>query len=73
MKNWSNQIKVSLFQNWTLWRASKLVLSLFFIVYGITMYDHVLTIGGIFLLVHTALNFCGVCAATGCEINQNKK
>lgn len=67
-----DQIKKRLLLNWTLWRITRLVLSLVFIVNGIIKLDYILLIGGIFLLGHALINACATCVGGNCEIPQNK-
>jgi hypothetical protein len=67
-----DQIKQRLLSNWTLWRITRLVLALVFIVNGIVKLDYILLIGGIFLLGHALINACAACAGGNCEIPQTK-
>ncbi len=64
-----DQIKQRLLSNWTLWRITRLVLSLVFIVNGIVKLDYILLIGGVFLLGHALIN---ACVGGNCEIPQTK-
>jgi hypothetical protein len=67
-----DQIKQRLLSNWTLWRITRLVLALIFIVNGIVKLDYILLSGGVFLLGHALLNACAACAGGNCEIPQTK-
>ena len=67
-----DQIKQRLLSNWTLWRITRLMLALVFIVNGIVKLDYILLIGGVFLLGHALINACAACAGGNCEIPQNK-
>lgn len=66
-------IKQRLLSNWTLWRITRLVLALIFIINGIIKLDYILLIGGIFLLGHALINACAACAGGNCEIPQKQK
>lgn len=61
-----------LLSNWSLWRITRLVLSIVFIVYGIINLDYILLASGVFLLGHALLNACLTCVGGNCEIPQNK-
>lgn len=61
-------MKELLLKNWTLWRATRLVLAIIFIVNGILKADYILLTGGIFLFGHAILNACAACAGGNCEI-----
>lgn len=61
-------MKELLLKNWTLWRATRLILSLVFIINGIVKADTILLVGGSFLLMHAILNTCVSCAGGSCEI-----
>lgn len=65
-----DQIKQRLLSNWTLWRITRLVLALIFIINGIIKLDYILLIGGIFLLGYALINACAACAGGNCEIPQ---
>jgi hypothetical protein len=67
-----DKIKQRLLLNWTLWRITRLALSLVFIVNGIIKLDYILLVGGVFLLGHALINACATCAGVNCEITQNK-
>ncbi len=66
-------IKQRLLSNWTLWRITRLVLALIFIINGIIKLDYILLIGGIFLLGHALINACAACAGGNCETPQKQK
>jgi len=68
MKN----IKARLLSNWSLWRITRLVLSIVFVVNGIINLDYILLASGVFLLGHALLNACLTCVGGNCEITQNK-
>ncbi len=61
-------LKYMLLNNWTFWRVTKMILSVVFIVNGILEADYILTIGGFFLMLHTLLNACAMCAGGDCEV-----
>lgn len=67
-----NFMKERLLTNWTLWRITRLVLSIIFIINGLIKADYILIAGGIFLLGHALVNSCAACAGGNCEIPQNK-
>ena len=67
-----NYIKARLLSNWNLWRITRLVLSIVFIVSGIINLDYILLASGVFLLGHALLNACLTCVGGNCEIPQNK-
>ncbi len=67
-----NNIKARLLSNWNLWRITRLVLSIVFIVSGIITLDYILLASGVFLLGHALLNACLTCVGSNCEISQNK-
>lgn len=66
-------IKARLLSNWSLWRVTRLVLSIVFIVYGIFNLDYILLASGVFLLGHALLNACLTCVGENCEIPQKQK
>ena len=61
-------MKEVLLKNWTLWRITRLVLAIIFIVNGILKGDYILVTGGVFLFGHAVLNACATCAGGSCEI-----
>jgi len=63
-------MKERLLSNWNLWRITRLVLSVIFIVNGILKYDMILIFGGVFLLAHSLINSCSTCVSGNCEIPQ---
>ncbi len=63
-------LKHMLLKNWTIWRIVKMVLSLIFIINGIMRLDYILITGGVFLMIHTLLNACAMCAGGNCEVPQ---
>ena len=65
-------IKQRLLTNWSLWRITRLVLSIVFIVNGIINWDYILLTSGVFLLGHALLNACLTCVSGNCEIPQKK-
>lgn len=65
-------IKQRLSTNWSLWRITRLVLSIVFIVNGIINWDYILLTSGLFLLGHALLNACLTCVSGNCEIPQKK-
>ncbi len=65
-------LKQRLSSNWNLWRITRLVLSIVFIVYGIVNLDYILLAGGVFLLGQAIFNTCVTCATGNCEIPQTK-
>ena len=62
-----NLMKDRLLKNWTLWRVTRFVLALIFIVNGVIKSDYILIVGGVFLLAHALVNSCAVCASGNCE------
>ncbi len=66
-------IKQRLLTNWSLWRITRLVLSIVFIVNGIINLDYILLVSGVFLLGHALLNACLTCVGENCEIPQKQK
>lgn len=66
------KMKQRLLTNWTLWRITRFVLSILFIVNGFIKADYILLFGGTFLLIHALVNSCASCATGNCEIPQNK-
>jgi hypothetical protein len=67
-----NIMKERLFTNWSLWRITRFVLSIIFIVNGAIKADYILILGGVFLLGHALVNSCAACASGNCEIPQKK-
>lgn len=65
-------IKERLTTNWSLWRITRFVLSIIFIINGAMKTDYILLAGGVFLLIHALVNSCAACASGNCEIPQNK-
>ncbi len=65
-----NNIKARLLSNWNLWRITRLVLSIVFIVSAIINLDYILLVSGVFLLGHALLNACLTCVGGNCEISQ---
>jgi hypothetical protein len=65
-------LKARLLSNWSLWRITRLVLSVIFIVNGIINLDFILLASGVFLLGHALLNACLTCVGTNCEIPQTR-
>lgn len=63
-------MKQRLLTNWTLWRITRFVLSLVFIINGALNTDYILLTGGVFLLIHALVNSCAMCASGNCEIPQ---
>lgn len=61
-------MKNLLLKNWNLWRVTRLLLSLVFIVNGVVKADYILLTGGVFLFGHAMLNACVTCAGGSCEI-----
>lgn len=66
-------IKQRLSTNWSLWRIIRLVLSILFIISGISSTDYILILAGVFLLGQAILNTCVTCASGNCEIPQKQK
>jgi hypothetical protein len=66
-------LKARLLSNWTLWRITRLVLSIVFIVSGIINLDYVLILAGVFLLGQAVFNTCVTCVTGNCEIPQKQK
>jgi hypothetical protein len=66
-------LKARLLSNWTLWRITRLVLSIVFIVSGIINLDYVLILAGVFLLGQAIINTCVTCVSGNCEIPQKQK
>lgn len=60
-------MKDRLLKNWTLWRVTRFILALIFIVNGVIKSDYILIAGGIFLLAHALVNSCAACASGNCE------
>lgn len=67
-----NLMKERLLTNWTLWRITRFILSLIFIINGVIKVDYILILGGVFLLGHALVNSCATCAGGNCEIPQKK-
>jgi hypothetical protein len=67
-----NLMKERLLTNWTLWRITRFILSLIFIINGVIKVDYILILGGVFLLGHALVNSCATCASGNCEIPQKK-
>ena len=65
-------MKERLLTNWTLWRITRFILSLIFIINGVIKVDYILILGGVFLLGHALVNSCAACAGRNCEIPQKK-
>lgn len=63
-----NNIKARLLSNWNLWRITRLVLSIAFIVSGIINLDYILILAGVFLLGQAVFNTCVTCVSGNCEI-----
>jgi len=61
-------MKELLFNNWSLWRIIRFVLSIIFMVNGIIKADYFLLAGGVFLFIHAFLNVCSTCASGNCEV-----
>jgi len=68
-----NNIKARLLSNWNLWRITRLVLSIVFIVSGIINLDYILMLAGVFLLGQAIINTCVTCVSGNCEIPQKSK
>jgi hypothetical protein len=68
-----NNIKARLLSNWNLWRITRLVLSIVFIVSGIINLDYILILAGVFLLGQAVINTCVTCVSGNCEIPQKTK
>lgn len=66
-------IKSRLLSHWSLWRITRLILSIVFIINGIINLDYILLASGIFLLGHALLNACLTCVGNNCEIPQKQK
>lgn len=66
-------LKTRLLSNWNLWRITRLILSILFIINGVINLDYILLASGIFLLGHALLNACLTCAGENCEIPQKRK
>ena len=49
-------LKARLLANWNLWRITRLVLSIVFIVSGIINLDYILILAGVFLLGQAIFN-----------------
>jgi hypothetical protein len=60
-------MKKLLLTNWTLWRATRLVVAIICIVAGALRYDTILILAGVFLLIHAVLNSCAACVGGYCE------
>ena len=65
-------MKERLLTNWTLWRITRFILSLIFIINGVIKVDYILILGGVFLLGHALVNSCATCEGGNCEIPQKK-
>jgi hypothetical protein len=68
-----NSLKARLLSNWNLWRITRLVLSIVFIVSGIINLDYILILAGVFLLGQAIINTCVTCVSGNCEIPQKSK
>lgn len=68
-----NSLKARLLSNWNLWRITRLVLSIVFIVSGIINLDYILILAGVFLLGQAIINTCVTCVSGNCEIPQKTK
>jgi hypothetical protein len=66
-------LKARLLSNWNLWRITRLVLSIVFIVSGIINLDYILILAGVFLLGQAIINTCVTCVSGNCEIPQKSK
>ena len=66
-------LKARLLANWNLWRITRLVLSIVFIVSGIINLDYILILAGVFLLGQAIFNTCVTCVSGNCEIPQKTK
>lgn len=61
-------MKARILSNWNLWRITRLILSLIFILNGLIKADYILLTGGVFLLIHALFNACVTCVNNNCEI-----
>lgn len=68
-----DNIKARLLSNWNLWRITRLVLSIVFVISGIIAIDYILILAGVFLLVQAVFNTCVTCVSGNCEIPQKTK
>jgi len=63
-------LKARLLPNWSLWRITRFILSVVFIIHGIIKLDYLVLSSGIFLFFHALLNACLTCVDENCEIPQ---
>lgn len=56
--------------SWNLWRSTRMIAGLAFIIFGIYNYDLVVAAAGLFLVIHAYINACAACANGSCEIPQ---
>ena len=68
-----DNIKARLLSNWNLWRITRLVLSIVFVISGIIAIDYILILAGVFLLGQAVINTCVTCVSGKCEIPQKTK
>ncbi len=68
-----DNIKARLLSNWNLWRITRLVLSIVFVISGIIAIDYILILAGVFLLGQAVFNTCVTCVSGNCEIPQKTK
>jgi hypothetical protein len=68
-----DNIKARLLSNWNLWRITRLVLSIVFVISGIINLDYILLASGVFLLGQAVFNTCVTCVSGNCEIPQKTK
>ncbi len=68
-----DNIKARLLSNWNLWRITRLVLSIVFVISGIIAIDYILILAGVFLLGQAVINTCVTCVSGNCEIPQKTK
>ncbi|MDI1355820.1 MAG: hypothetical protein PSX36_12935 [bacterium] len=55
-------------RNWTLWRATRMILGFVFGIMGIMRSDYVLAAAGVFLIVHAWINHCAACVDNDCKV-----
>lgn len=52
---------------WNLWRSTRLILGILFLVAGFIQADYILAAAGVFLIVHAWINSCAACVTDTCE------
>ena len=55
-------------KNWTLWRATRMILGMVFAVVGAMRLDYILAAAGVFLIFHAWINHCAACVDDSCEV-----